>query len=230
MKRNHDKLWIAESICLVQRGDIRNPRNVLTVEAFVAKLRRFFELNDDAMKRQTEREVKFVSTVVSNRSCILEDDIMCEIISDAIFYGSVVKEYDVYCYKISEAGFDMLIRRNGDDGCSRIMQNVKRVSSLHVNMVMGFAGVGGGNIYSRLTFPGQLEKYMKRFRLKYGDEKPFGKFQWEESFTSIDVTTEAEFSKCLVHIRNKWEKIGQKRNTFCYVDYELCGKFLAGEI
>ncbi|MBX7041337.1 MAG: hypothetical protein K1X85_00415 [Ignavibacteria bacterium] len=181
------------------------------------------------MKRETVPEVKFLSTVVSKRSSIMEDDIMCEILSDAIFYGSVAKEYDVYCYKISETGFDMLIKSRGDDGCSRIMQNVKRVSSLHMNMVMGFTGVGGGNIYSRLGFPDQLEKYMKRFRLKYGDMKPFGKFQWEESFKSLDVTTVAEFSKCLVHLKNKWEKIGQKRNTFCYVDYELCGKFLAGE-
>lgn len=178
-------------------------------------------------KSGTQEHLLYISARTYSELPFFEEDIFSEIFIDVLNFGCWMNQFEVYGYRIGRSGIQMIMRLQGEAGCGKIMQNLKRVSSLHVNQVMGFTGREGGNIYSRLEWPDTLAAYRKRFKLKYGNQRPFRKFAWEESFKEEAITNERDLCDKLRLLNEKSEGENEVI-TYCNIDFELCGMHLAG--
>jgi REP element-mobilizing transposase RayT len=188
-------------------------------------------MNIDLRKdRKFDTPIYYISTETHNKTPFFHEDIFCEILLGDLKYGSILKDFRIFGYKILPESTYLIIQPRGYYDCEKSMQNVKRASSLHINQIMGFVGTEGGNIYSRLEWKEDLIRYKDRFVLKYGEQRPFKKFQWADSFKDEIIGSVSDFREVLDDLLNKWNKHKQRSNTYCFVDYELCGKYVANRI
>jgi len=116
-----------------------------------------------------------------------------------------LKEYQLFGYTVLPDHVHIMFRPQGERNYSEIVQNVKRVFSLHASQTM-FSdenpAVAGKGIYPHLQPPaneqdpygglrwsGPLREFRKTIVKKYGANHLLPKFKWQRSFRDHIITT-----------------------------------------
>ena len=89
--------------------------------------------------------IYFITTNTFEAYTFFEEDIFCDLFVKDLNYCQNIKPFKIYGYKVNPDHIHLLIKPTGQYNYSEIMQNLKRVSSLHINQI-----IEGEDIYPHL--------------------------------------------------------------------------------
>jgi REP element-mobilizing transposase RayT len=110
------------------------------------------------------------------------EDVFCNILIDNIAICQRIKPFELIGFKINPDHTHLIIQPTGDYNISQIMQNIKRVTSDHINQIINFDMEI--NHYEKLKWTDKLKVYNKMFIRKnnYQQGSDFPIFKWQEGF------------------------------------------------
>jgi putative transposase len=169
-------------------------------------------LHRNSQKRYyIENAIYFITTKTYGGYPYFIDDIFCELFVEELLFCQKLKRFEIYGYKINPDHVHLLIMPN-EYNYSEIIHNLKRTSSLHINQI-----IGGEDIYPRLQWTQNLNKYRTQFIEKYGENHNFPPFKWQKSFHDHIIRNKRDFRNHITYIQRQWLKHGLRKNKWCYV-------------
>ena len=158
-----------------------------------------------------------ITTNCDGRFPFFEEDIFCNILIDAIERCKEIKPFELIAFKINPDHSHILLQPTGDFNISQIMQNIKRISSNHINQIIHFNHEE--NPFKRLKWTDALWQYNQMFIRKnnYEGIHGFPKFQWQENFDDQLVRAPQELETKIRYIKKQAKKHELKENKFLFV-------------
>ncbi len=80
--------------------------------------------------------IYFITTNVDEPLFLFKEDLFCELFVEDLKFCREIKQFNIFGYKVNPDHIHLLIQPTGKYNYSEIMQNLKRVSSLHINQII----------------------------------------------------------------------------------------------
>ncbi len=140
----------------------------------------------------------FVTGVTKNRYRYFEEEIFSGVFWENLKLSQKIKEFMLHGWFLGYDHFHLLVTPMGDFNISKIIHNLKRVTSLQINQI-----IEGEDIYPRLQWNERMLKYRQRFIKKYPMPTfSFPKFMWQRSFHDHVIRGERDFETHLRYIEH----------------------------
>ncbi|MCB0588214.1 MAG: transposase [Phaeodactylibacter sp.] len=164
-----------------------------------------------------KRAAYLITTNCKGRFPFFEEDILCNILIDAIESCRKMKSFELIAFKINPDHSHVLLQPTGKFNISQILQNIKRTSSNHINQIIHF--FQAENQYKKLNWTESLQQYNLMFIRKYNFRgiHEFPKFQWQEGFDDQLVRTQEELEIKINYIKKQALKHELKEDKFLFV-------------
>ncbi|SRR5690606_12397225 len=148
-----------------------------------------------------EGTIYFITTNTFNSYPYFNDHNLCDVLKADIHLVKDLKNFDLFAYKINPDHIHILLKPGENANISEIMRSLKTNSSRNINRLIDF------NSNRRLK-----------------------KFKWQKSFNDHIIRDDKDFIKHAEYIENQWIKHNLSENRYCYIDKELCGGMLGGDV
>ena len=192
-------------------------------------------IRENRQKRYNiENGIYFITTNTYHKYPYFQEDIFCDLFVEDLEYSSKIKNFKIISYKINPDHVHLLLKIPGKTDISKIMQNIKRTVSLHINETenmyalfldgdnkkeFNFHNVDkrllGNNEY--LSHMRLLEEISNSFYLKFPSSHNFPSFKWQKSFYDHIIRDENDFYKHIEYIENQYIKHELGVNKYCFV-------------
>ena len=141
----------------------------------------------------TDNNVYFIVTKTYNNFPYFKESIFCELFIKDLKICKELKRFKLYGFCMIYDHLNLLIHPNNEFNISKIMQNIKRTVSLHINQTMSGNLSEGDNIYCRLQRD-LLIKMHSQFIQKYGkSQTKIPKFKWQKSYYDHMIRNSNDF-------------------------------------
>lgn len=148
--------------------------------------------------------VYFLTSATYNRYPFFKEKIFCDLFVENLKLCKKLKGFKLYGWFLGYDHFHLLIQVGDEFNYSEVMKNLKRVTSLHINIMIEGANVApeGANIYSRFQWTSKLFFFQRQFIQKYPNKNPFPKFQWQKSYHDHIIRDESDFDSHFRYIQH----------------------------
>jgi len=199
-------------------------------------------LHRDSQKRYyIENGIYFITTKTFENYPYFDEDILCNLLIDDIYYSHKMKLFEIFGYKINPDHIHLLIQPSNENNYSVIMHNVKRNFSHNANIVLGIHLIenhtnksddinnkGDDNYrrfyYKKLWNYETLLKYKNELSKKFPKQHPYQKFKWQKSFHYHVIENMNNLINHIEYIKNQHIKHNLMDNKYCFIDNDLIGK------
>lgn len=148
------------------------------------------------------------------------EDVFSFILARVIHEGQCYKDYTLIAYKINPEHVHLLLKCNTEFNISMIIQHVKRISSLHIKMLMS-----RGTEDERVDFKwtNELESLYAMLVLKYGSVMniPYPMFAWQPGFNDVIIRSRRHLMMTINYLRKQAQIHNLADNIHLFVASEI---------
>ena len=157
-----------------------------------------------------------LTTNCQGRFPFFKEDIFCNILIDNIAICQKLKPFELIGFKINPDHNHLIIQPTGDYNISQIMQNIKRITSDHINQLISFKEKE--HRYQVLKWNDKLKIYNKMFQRKYNYKgiHGFPRFQWQAGFDDQRVREPEQLQAYMLYLGKQADKHNLFENKFLY--------------
>ncbi|MCB0521690.1 MAG: transposase [Lewinellaceae bacterium] len=155
------------------------------------------------------------TTVCQNRYPFFQEDIFCNVLLDVIANSMKIKQFKLLASKINPDHIHLALQRVGRYSISEIMHNIKRISSVHINLILCFDLADSQ--YREFELPDNVNFYRQCFQRKYSRGHEFPPFDWQDGFDDQLIRSENQLQNTIGYIEKQALHHDLENNHFLFV-------------
>ncbi len=162
-----------------------------------------------------------VTSVTQSRFPFFSEDIFCNILIDVIANCQKIKPFYLLGFKINPDHFHIILQPTGRFNFSQIVHNIKRVSSIHINMLIH--SNQEEYPYGNFDWTLDLKFYRRCFTRKfnYGIAHPYPNFDWQDKFDDQIIRSPEQLKNSLFYLERQAVKHDLPANHFLFISKEI---------
>ncbi len=140
-----------------------------------------------------ENSIYFITANCFQKFCYFKESIFCEIFIQDLKIAKALKKFKLYAFCLNYNHCHLIIHPSNKYNISKIMQNIKRTVSLHINQTMSGNLSESDNIYCRFQRD-FLMQMRDQFIEKYSrNQTKIPKFKWQKSYYDHIIRNNKDF-------------------------------------
>jgi REP element-mobilizing transposase RayT len=144
------------------------------------------------------------------------EDIFCNALIDVIANSMKIKQFNLLGFKINPDHVHLSLQPTGRFSLSEIMHNIKRISSVYINLILCFDLANSQ--YREFELPDNIKIYRQCFQRKYSRGHEFPPFDWQDGFDDQLIRSENQLQNTLGYIEKQALHHDLSDNHFLYIN------------
>ncbi len=158
-----------------------------------------------------------LTTCCQNKYPYFQEDIFCNVLIDVMANSMKIKQFNLLGFKINPDHVHLSLQPIGKFNISEIMHNIKRISAVHINLILCFNLADSQ--YRDFELPPNIKFYRRCFQRKYSQRgHEFPSFDWQDDFDDQIIRTPNQLQNTLGYIEKQALHHNLPNNHFLFIN------------
>ena len=157
-----------------------------------------------------------LTTCCQNKYPYFQEDIFCNVLIDVMANSMKIKQFNLLGFKINPDHVHLALQPIGSFSFSEIMHNIKRISSVHINLILCYDLADSQ--YQEFELPDNVKFYRQCLQRKYSRGHEFPPFDWQDGFDDQLIRTPSQLQNTLGYIEKQALHHNLPDNHFLFIN------------